>query len=198
MQGRIERPHQFCSQIGIPHMLVVVTVITHEHHRVLPSPRLFVFYIRDGLINKDLRIVSRTNRESSNGNVMPIGTCRTAALTIIQTTEEAIVNIAIRLAERVLTLHAKQEIIRGVTLPRTRVHTVIPCTVAEEQQITRHLFIGLRPVVQHLHVTAVGMCIRSSAGEFIKQFISRHDLHRHSIALFMQRLDSFCLFTQFL
>ena len=55
--------------VGISHMEIVVTIVSHEHQYVLPSTHILVLCIVDGFINDILRICNRIDSESPDTNV---------------------------------------------------------------------------------------------------------------------------------
>ena len=101
------------------------------------------------------------------------------------------------MTERILTLETKQKIIGIATAPISRQHTVVVGTVTEKQQVTRHLGIGLRTVVEHLHIASIGRSIRRTAAELMIEFIGWDDTHRKTVAFFVQLLDALCLVQPF-
>ena len=112
---------------------------------------------------------------------------------VVEQTEEIVADEAVHRTERVVALEAEQEVVRIIAAPLCTVHTVVPRTVAIEQQVSGHIRLRRSPVVEHLHIAAIGRCVGRSARELIIQLVGRHDSHAQTVALLMQRLDAFSL-----
>ena len=97
------------------------------------------------------------------------------------------------MAERVLALEAEQEVVRVIVIPIGAKHTVIPGTVAKEQEIAWLILVCFGTVVEHLHIAAVGRGIRGSAGKLIIEFIGRDNPDTHAVVILMPGLDTFGL-----
>ena len=179
-------------------MNIIITVITHHHHGILPCTSILVLDIADGLVNHGLCLSHCSYGETTNSHIRPVTSLRVSTLSVIEIAEVILVHEAVHLIERVLALVAEQEVIWLVVLPRTGVHTVIPGTVAEEQEVSWHLTVTLRLVVQHLHIPSIGVGIRCTAGELIKQLIGRNDSGLQTVVLFVEFLQSLCLLQEYL
>ena len=169
-------------------MNITISVITHHHHSILPRSCILVLDIANSLVNHDLGLSDRTCREASYSHICPVTSLRISSLPVVKIAEVILVNVAVHFVERVLALVTKQEIIWLIVLPRAGIHTIIPGTVAEEQEVAWHLTVVLRLVVQHLHIPSISVGIRCAAGELIIQFISRYDSGFQTIVLLMEVL----------
>ena len=160
-------------------MYIVVAVVAHKHYDILPRTSILIIYIINGLVNHYLCLSLVARRDTSHSNVVFVRSQDVGSLAIIEQAEESVVDIAISVAERVFTLITEQEIVKRICRHVTDVHAIIPHAVTKEQQITRHLCLCLSPIVEHLHVSAVGIGIRCSRRKFIIKFVGRHHFHCH-------------------
>ena len=180
-------------------MEVVVAVISHKHHHILPRTGILVLGVGDRLVNQDLSLFGRANGETSDGDVVFVTTCGVTAFTIVQTAEESVVHIAVGTAEGVFAFIAKQEVVGRVIRPGRRVHAVVPGTIAKEQKVFRHQGrVVPCPVVKHLHVAPVGIGIGRTAGELIVEFVGRNNPYTQTVVLLMESLQTLGLRLQFL
>ena len=179
-------------------MHIIITVIAHHHHSILPCTSILVLDITDGLVNHGLGLSHSSYGETTYGHIRPVTSLGIPTLSVVEIAEIILVHEAVHLIERILTLVAKQEVIWLIVLPRTGIHTVIPGTVAEEQKVSWHLTITLRLVVQHFHIPSIGIGIRCAAGELIKQLVGRNDLSFQTIVFLVEVLQSLCLLQEYL
>ena len=195
----IQLGHDACGLVGVVHVLVVVAVVAHEHHGVLPCAGILVFHIGQRLVGQHLGLVGIPDGEAANGYVglAAIAAACKQRLAIVEQAEIVFRHIAIGTAVRVLTLIAKQEIVGSIACPCRGVHAVVPCAIAEKQQVLGHLSIAFSTVVEHFHVAAVGVGVGCAAGELIIQFVGRYNAHRQSVALLVHLLDAISLSRQF-
>ena len=180
-------------------MEVVVAVVAHEHHHILPRTGILILGVGNCLVNHDLSLFGRANGETSDSNVVFVTTCGVTAFTIVQTAEESVVHIAVGTAEGVFAFIAKQEFVGRVICPSRRVHAVVPGTIAKEQKVFRHQGrVVPCPVVKHLHVAPVGIGIGRAAGELIVEFVGRYNPNTQPVVLLMESLQTLGLRLQFL
>ena len=191
--------HHVRHPVGCCHVRIAVAVVAHHADHILPGTGIHVISIVQRLVYQHLRLQFVTGRETAYGHIglTQIDTHPTPLLLdlllIVEQTEEVVAHVAVHVAERVLALEAQQEVVRIIATPVCAQHTVIPGTVAEEQQVAGHVGFRLRPVVEHLHIAAVGRSIRRTAGEFIIQLVSRHDPHPQPVVGLVPGLDALCL-----
>ena len=179
-------------------MQIVVAVITHIHDDILPTTRIAVGHIVDDFVNQYLCITVVAHREASYRHILLVAESHIHTLAVIEQRIETIVDIAVEGVKRILALKAKQVVIGTQLLTDIGVHTVVPHAVAEQQQVFRHICIGLRTIVEHLQITTIGIGIGGSAGKLIKQFVGRNDAHPQTVVGSMEIGQSLCLFQQFL
>ena len=178
-------------------MQVVVTVVAHEHQFVLPGSRVAVLGIGDGLVDHDLRLVDTCHGESSHGDVVHVFGQGVAALAVVESCEEAVVDIAEHGVERVLALVAEQIVIGIEGAAVAGEHAVVPYATAEEQQIAGQVGVGGRAVVEHLQVAAVGVGIGRAAAELIVELIGLDDAHAQTVVLLVETCEPLCLLQVF-
>ena len=191
--------HHVRHPVGCCHVRIAVAVVAHHADHILPGTGIHVISIVQRLVYQHLRLQFVTGRETAYGHIglTQIDTHPTPLLLdllfIVEQTEEVVAHVAVHVAERVLALEAQQEVVRIIATPVCAQHTVIPGTVAEEQQVAGHVGFRLRPVIEHLHIAAVGRSIRRTAGEFIIQLVGRHDPHPQPVVGLVPGLDALCL-----
>ena len=110
-ESQIKRVNHQSSFVGILHVQVVVAVVAHEHHHVLPRTGVGILGIADGLVNHHLGLGSGAHGEASHGNVVLVGAGRPVTFAVVETAEIAVVHVAAGRAERVLALIAEQQIV---------------------------------------------------------------------------------------
>ena len=182
--------HEGSHTIGSRHVRVVVAVVTHHTDGILPRTRQFIIGIADGLVHKHLGLFETAGRETSHRHIgltqIGFGTRALFYLfPIVEQGVEVVTHITIHMTERVLALETQQEIIGITTAPIRCQHAVVVGTVAKEQQVSGHLGIRLRTVVEHLHIASVGRGIRRAAAELMIELVGRDDTHRKTVALFV-------------
>ena len=180
------------------HVKIVVAIIAHEDQSVLPCTAILVFHIADNLINHHFGLGFCLHRKTPHGDILLIREIRIQTFSVVQSAKEAIVYIAMKGVKRIFTFKTKQVIVRIEIATVGRQHSVVPDTIAKQQQIFRHVSICLCPIVQHLEVPTVGICVRSATRELVVKFISRHDAYSHTIVLFVECLQTFGLRAKFL
>ena len=181
----------------VVHVQVVVTVVAHEHQFVLPGSRVAVLGIGDGLVDHDLSLVDACHGESSHGDVVHVFGQGVAALTVVESCEEAVVDIAEHGVERVLTLVAQQIVVGIETAAVAGEHAVVPHAASEEQQIAGQVSVGRSAVVEHLQVASVGVGIGRAAAELIVELIGLDDAHAQTVVLLVEVSQSLCLLQVF-
>ena len=154
--------------VDVGHVQIAVAIVAHEDQRVLPSASVLVLHVADGLVYHSLGVVLGGDGEASNGHVELVGAHLVDALSIIEQAEEAIVYEAFDLIERVLALKAKQVIVGVEVGALARKHAVIPHAIAEKQQVTGHIGVGLGAVIEHLEVPTVSVGIGCATGKLIE------------------------------
>ena len=109
--SRIELFHHPCDAVGILHVGIFITIVTHKAKLVLPGTGIIVVDIAFYLIYHASGIVSRSRRDTSYSH---ISLCRQhiASFAVVHQTEIVVRYIAISGTRRVLTLIAEQEIVR--------------------------------------------------------------------------------------
>ena len=193
------RLHHSGHLVGSLHVRIVIAVVAHEAEHVLPGSRMLVVSIADGLVSQDGRTLQGPDGKTPYCHIglAQIGQAHATLLLnlflVIEQTEEIVADEAIYRTERVVALETEQEIVKIIAAPLGTVHTVVPGTVAIEQQVSGHVRLRRSPVVEHLHITAIGRSVGSSTRELIIQLVGRHDPHAQTVALLMQRLDAFSL-----
>ena len=193
------RLHQGGHLVGCLHVCIVVAVVAHEAEHVLPGSRMLVLCIADGLVSQDGGTLQGPDGEAPHSHIGLTQIGRTHAtdfldpFLVVEQTEEIVADEAAHRTERVVALEAEQEIVRIIAAPLRTVHAVVPGTVAIEQQVSGHIRLRRSPVVEHLHIAAIGRSVRGPARELIIQLIGRHDPHAQTVALLVQRLDAFSL-----
>ena len=183
--------------VDICHVQVVVAVVTHEHDCVFPAAAVLVFGIADGFVHQGSGIRYSRHREASHSEVFLVTAQEVAALTVVHEGEPSVVDIAVGLAEGVFALVSQQVVVRVEMAARRGQHSVVPYTVAEEQERLRQAAAG-GTVVEHLHVASVGHCVRRSAGELVVQFVSRNDTYRKVVVRTVEGGQPFGLFQELL
>ena len=193
------RLHHGGHFVGCLHMCVVVAVVAHEAEHILPSSRMIVVSIADGLVSQNSRTLQGPGGKTPYCHIglAQIGQAHTTLLLnlflVVEQTEEIVADEAVHRTERVVALEAEQEVVRIIAAPLGTVHTVVPGTIAIEQQVSGYIRLRRSPVVEHLHIAAIGRCVGRSTRELIIQLVGRHDSHAQTVALLMQRLDAFSL-----
>ena len=150
------------------------------------------------LVHHDGCVVGTTRRDAPHGSIRLVVGHHVAALAVVQHTEVVVRHVAVRLTIAVLALVAQQEVVGRAVLPRCRQHAVVPRTVAQQQQVARHVVLRLRTVVEHLHVAAVGVGVRCTAGELVVQLVGGYDGDAQSVLLLVQGLQPLGLCQQLL
>lgn len=92
--------------VGVFHVYVLVAVVAHEHQEVLPAAGVVVAGVVYGLVNHDFGLGLRAHREAAYGHVELVCLGGIAALSVVETAEEAVVDVAVYLVERVFALVA--------------------------------------------------------------------------------------------
>ena len=184
--------------IGIVHVLVLITIIAHEANGVLPRACLLVVDIVFYLVDSNLRLLSRTGRYTTYSHIGLVADDNATSFVIVQHTEVVVGDIAAGFAIGILALIAQQEIAGRTIAPSVQQHTVVPRAIAQQQEVAGHVLLAFGPVVEHLQITAIGIGIRGSTGEFIVQLISRDYLHAQSVMFLVQLLQTFGLRLQLL
>ena len=82
----------FGRGVRIVHVKVVVSVISHEHQRVLPCPGIGVCGIIQRFIDHDLGFIGSRNGETSYRNIGQIACLQGSSFAVIQQSKEAVVN----------------------------------------------------------------------------------------------------------
>ena len=138
VESRLSGRNHLRHVVGIDHVSVVVTVVTHHHHGVLPHPRVGILAVFHNLLHQQLSLRLVAYRQSAYGDIR--FTCAVVVvaihldfLFIVEHTEEVVRHEAAHVVERVLTLEAKQKIVRTQFCPSSREHTVVPSSVAKQQ-----------------------------------------------------------------
>ena len=161
----MQRLHRGSRLLGITHVDIVVTIVTHEHQGVLPVTSIGILHITDGLVDHHLSVGLRRHGETADSHVAhiefltPVTGTKVGALAIIEVGVEAVIDITVDSVERVLALVSQQEVVRIETPTVGGQHAVIPHTATEEQEIFGLVGLGLCPVIEHLHITPVGIGI---------------------------------------
>lgn len=194
----IESCDGFSHGIFITHVKVAIAVVTHKNECVLPGAGIAVVGIVDYLVHHDFCIGFGRGRYASDGQIEFVSAHGIIAFAVVEESEESVVNIGIHFVERVFRFEAEQIIVNGGIAEVGGKHSVVPCAVAEEEQIAWQIGISLSAVVEHFHVSAVGVGIGCAAGKFIVEFVGRHYVHAESVALLMQCGQPLCLCEQFL
>ena len=166
-------------------MEVGVAVVGHEADRVLPIAGILVQTVADGLVNHGLGFLDGAGRQSANGSITEV-VDHVAALVVVEHAEIVVRTVALSLAHRVFRLVAQQEIVGRIVLPVAEHHAVVPCAVAKEDQVAGLILLALGPVVEHLHVAAVGVGIRRAARELIVELVSHDDVDAHAVVFAVQ------------
>ena len=109
--SRIELLNHPCDAVGILHVGIIITIVTHKTKQVLPRTGIIVVDVAFYLIYHASGIVSRSCRDTSYSH---ISLCRQhiAPFAVVHQTEIVVRHIAIGGTRRVLTLIAEQEIVR--------------------------------------------------------------------------------------
>ena len=181
----------------VVHVQVVVAVVAHEHQFVLPGAGVTVLGIGDGLVYHGLCLFYARHGEASHGDVVHVFGHGIAALAVVESCEESVVDIAKHRVERVLTLVAEQIVIGVESAAVAGEHAVVPYATAEEQQIAGQVRVGGSAVVEHLQVAAVGVGIRRSAAELVVEFMGLDDAHAQAVVLLMEVGEPLGLFEVF-
>ena len=92
-------------------MYVVVAVVAHEHEYILPGSGIGVVGIGDGLVYHGAGLFGRCHGETPHCHIALVAAEQVGALAIVQESVVAVVDIAIQLAEGVLTLVAEQVVV---------------------------------------------------------------------------------------
>ena len=172
--------HQAGHLLGLEDVVVFVAVIAHHANHVAPRPGILVFHVIDGLVHHDTRLRFRGHRETSDSQIHFVAR-QAPTLSIVQQPEIVLHDIAGHLAERIFRFVA-QEIVIGIqSLGCLGHHTVVPHTIAEKEEIAGHVGFRLRPVVEHLHETAVSRGVRCSGRELIVNLVGTHDGHPQAV-----------------
>ena len=82
LNGRIDALNHLCHFVGIAHVLVVVAVVAHKHHHVLPAAGIFVLGVAYGLVNHYLCFFCGAHGEASHSHVELV-CLRIAALAVV-------------------------------------------------------------------------------------------------------------------
>ena len=163
--------HIFGRIVKVCHVQVVVSVVSHKHQCVLPSACLVVQSIRNGFIYQYFSLFFGGYRKSAHCQIELVRLIGCHPFTIVQQTEKAVVDITKHLVKRVFAFKTKQIIVCSSLSPFACVHPIIPRTIAEKQQITRHIGIGVGTVVQHFEITAIGIGIRRTTTKLVKKLV---------------------------
>ena len=177
----------------VVHVQVVVAVVAHEHQFVLPGPSVAVLGIGDGLVDHGLCLFHACHGEASHGDVVHVLGHRIAALAVVESCEEAVVDIAEHRVERVLALVAEQIVVGVESAAVAGEHAVVPHATSEEQQIARQVGIGGRAVIEHLQVAAVGIGVGCAAAELVVELISLDNAHAQAVVLLVETCEALCL-----
>ena len=197
LKGRIQLFYQGGGVVGICHVGILVSVVAHEAHHVLPYAGIGIVDIAYYLVYHHGSLVGRTGRDTSYGYV-GLGRQHVAALIVVEQAEVVVGNITVCSTVRVLALIAQQEIVGRVAFPVVAQHTVVPCAVTHQQQVAGHVGRRLCTVVEHLQVAPVGIGIRRAAGELVEQLVGRHYVNPQPVFFLMQFLQPLGLYQQFL
>ena len=173
-------------------MQIGVAVISQETQRILPGTSLFVGIVGLNLIYQYRGFLQGPGRQTAYGSIELVRQ-HIAAFTVVEQTVVVVCDIATYLTERILALITEQEVVRRCVAPVARQHAVVPGTIAKQQKVTWHRAILPCPIVEHLHVAAIGIGIGSAAGELIVEFVGRHDVHLHPVVRLMECLETLCL-----
>ena len=180
-------------------MGVAIAVVAHHTDDILPRAGILVGGVVERLVHEPLCLLRRPCRIAPYGHVGLAqigggGTCLLLdSLTIVEQTEKVVADVAVHVTEGVLALIAQQEIVRVVACPVGTVHAVIPGPVTKEQQITGDVGLCQGTVVEHFQIAAIGSGIRRTTGEFVVQFVGRHDPYAQAVVLLVPGLHPFCL-----
>ncbi len=181
--------------VGGGHMGVVIAVVTHHTDDILPRASKLVGGITERLVDEHFCLIEGSGGITAYGHIGLAFIRRTVLdhFPIVEEAEEIIADVTTDVAERVLALETEQEVVRVIVIPIATKHTVIPGTVAKEQEIAWLIVVCFGTVVEHLHISAVGCGIRGSAGKLIIKFIGRDDPDTHTAVILMPSLDTFGL-----
>ena len=111
-------------------------------------------------------------------------------LAIVEQTKVIVGDVAVELTEGVITLVAEQVVVGRLIAPIAGEHAVVPCAIAKEEQIAGLVGSGLGTIVEHLHITAIGIGIGSAAGELVIKLVGRHDVYSKTIVGFVEGLQA--------
>ena len=195
---RMSRRNLVGNEVGVGHVYIIVAVVAHEHYSVLPCTAVAVLGIIDGFVYHYLRFGIAHYGESSHADVELVYVHRSETLAVVEHGVETVVDVADAAVVRVLTLE-RQEVVVGV-LARVvrRNHTVVPKTIAEEQEVFRAVVLASGAVVEHLHVAAISRSVGGAARELVEEFVGWHEIHLQRVVLIVERLQTLRLLQQFL
>ena len=176
-------------------MGIAVAVVAHEAEHVLPGSCMVIGSVADGLVGHHGCFLQRPHGVTPHCHIglTQKGRAFLYHFLIIEQTEEIIADEAVDGTERIVALETEQEVISIIAAPLGTAQAVIPRPVAVEQQVSGKVSLRCSPVVEHLHVAAIGCGIRGSAAELVIQLIGRHDPHAQAVALLVQCLDALSL-----
>ena len=184
--------------VSLPHMHIAIAVVAHETDGVLPIAGVNVIGIVDDFVDHDLSLSLSTCRQTAYAHVGAVALGQVGTLAFIEHTEEVIADVAHGLAERVLTLVAEQIVIGRRLPPVAGKHTIVPGTIAHEQQVARHVGLALGAIVEHLQVASIGVGVGRATAELVEELVGRYDAHTQRVKPFMQCLQTLGLRQQLL
>ena len=140
IESRLRSCNHFRYIVGINHVSVIVTVVTHHHNGVLPYPGVWILAVFNYLIHHQLCLDIISHWQSPYSH---IGFSRTVIvvsihlnfLSVVEHTIEVVRHETGHIIERVLALEAQQEVVGTLLAPSWRKHSVVPCPVTKKQQI---------------------------------------------------------------
>ena len=179
-------------------MQVFVTVVAHEHDDILPVAGIGIRFIGNDLVDHRFGIIFRHHGKPSHADVELVLLHRVESFAVVEESEKAVVHIAMGLAKGILALESQQEVIgiQGCTVGSQ--HPVVPHTVAKQQQRLGQVLLVGSPVIEHLHVAAIGIGIGRAAGKLVVELVGRHDVHPQTVVRGMEVGQPLCLCQQML
>ena len=156
-----------------------------------------VLVVHRHLVYHHLGSLHRSHGESAHTHVGQVCPEQVVPFAIVEQGEIVVAHVALGLAHGVVAFIAEQQVIGRGIVPAREFQAVVPCSIAEEQQVAWP-FLGCgRTVVEHFQVAAVGIAVGGAAGELVVQLVGSHQVHAQSVMLLMQPFQPFGLRLQF-